>query len=1093
MVDPHANGCPEPEVLAAYVDHGLSLSERARVEAHLASCPQCIALVAGAVRTVAEVSAHVPDGVVTAEATPWVTRRSLAGALSAAAAVLAVVALPSLVRPWLERDAGLVSLVVSVGEQRSVLGRLTGGFPHAPLDVPSAGGQDGRAAETDRVLLTAGKIRESFGGRETPSELHALGVSQLLAGRYDEAAQALLAASREQPANAQYLSDVAAVQLERARLGLRPDDLPRALAAADRARRLDPSLREAWFNRALAVSALSLTEEARAAWLEYLERDGTSPWAAEARLRLDDLRKPTPAAAWSAIEERLHRSFDASTAEAAVRAQTTNARALIESSLLPAWSTAVLAGGTGQVELERVRVMAEAMRRVAGDAVYRDAVTAIDRATAAGQAGRLARAHQAFAAATAQFDEDRFATAAPGFTAAREEFHALGSPFSLLADVHLGATEYVAGHYAVAEPLLAVTQAAAESKGYAYAAARSTWFRGLIAFAQSRIADAQDFYENTLATFVRMGDVEQGASAHSLLAALNFYLGDKGAEWQHRQLALQALPLSRSPRFKHLILGSAAASVRFDAPETALAIQDAVLANAREWGRDAAIADVLAQRSATLVTLGRFDDARRTLDEARAHIPNVSDESFRRIFELPVLAAESDLRRSNDPRAAVAAAARGLELAEARGDRARLPQFQLLLAKANIVWGNLRAAERALAGGMKAFDEERASLTDEGRVSASDESWQLFDTAVQLAIHSRDYERAFALAERARARSLVERRLASTGPTLAEARRLLKPGDVIVALNQFDDELAVWSISRSEIKVTLRPLKRVDATRLAARQQLEIARESAPAASAILYDEIIRPIASQLRGAARLSVIPDATYQDVSFAALWNTTDQRFLVEDVVVTGAPSFWALAAADRAPAAARTEDVLVLSTRAQSDRAAHAIAGVYRRPELLESSDATRGRFMAGASGHGIVHLAAPAIRNDAFPLLSGIQLADEPGRRHSGLLLGREIAAQSLSHTNLVVLDEVESGSQNRGEGTLSMARAFLAAGVPAVLGTLPGADESAARDLMIGFHREMTASGSAAKALSTVQRNAIQQNGRRLGAWTALVLYGSDR
>src|SRR6187455_2711447 len=63
MVDPHTNGCPEPEVLAAYVDRGLSLSERARVDAHLASCPQCIALLAGVARTVAEVSAHAPGAV----------------------------------------------------------------------------------------------------------------------------------------------------------------------------------------------------------------------------------------------------------------------------------------------------------------------------------------------------------------------------------------------------------------------------------------------------------------------------------------------------------------------------------------------------------------------------------------------------------------------------------------------------------------------------------------------------------------------------------------------------------------------------------------------------------------------------------------------------------------------------------------------------------------------------------------------------------------------------------------------------------------------------------------------------------------------
>ena len=84
-------------------------------------------------------------------------------------------------------------------------------------------------------------------------------------------------------------------------------------------------------------------------------------------------------------------------------------------------------------------------------------------------------------------------------------------------------------------------------------------------------------------------------------------------------------------------------------------------------------------------------------------------------------------------------------------------------------------------------------------------------------------------------------------------------------------------------------------------------------------------------------------------------------------------------------------------------------------------------------------------------------------------------------------------SSHRGEGTSSLARAFLTAGVPAVVGTLPGVDENATRDLLVSFHREMATAVSAEQALTTVQRNAIQQNGRRLGAWTALVLYGSDR
>ena len=95
--------------------------------------------------------------------------------------------------------------------------------------------------------------------------------------------------------------------------------------------------------------------------------------------------------------------------------------------------------------------------------------------------------------------------------------------------------------------------------------------------------------------------------------------------------------------------------------------------------------------------------------------------------------------------------------------------------------------------------------------------------------------------------------------------------------------------------------------------------------------------------------------------------------------------------------------------------------------------------------------------------------------------------------NLVVIDEVEATSANRGEGTLSLARAFMAAGVPAVVGTLPGAGETATRDLMVGFHRRLASGMPPAEALTDLQRYVLQSNGRRLGAWSALVMYGSDR
>ena len=1089
MVDTHPHGCLEPEVLAAYVDHSLSLAERARVETHLASCPTCTALLAGVVRAVAQIAPVLPQAVDAVGVSPRAAWQAIARALAAAAAVIAVLALPTLVRPWLERDAGLVGLAGAVGEQRSVLGRLTGGFPHAPLDGSSAGGQDDRAAETDRVLLTAGRIRESLGELTTPSRLHATGMAQLLSRRYDAAAQLLLAASREQPNNAQYLSDVAAVQLERARRGLRPDDLPRALAAADRARRLDPSLREAWFNRALAITALSLTDQAKTAWTEYLRRDSTSPWAEEARRRLEELSLPTPAAAWDTMAARLEQSIDAASAEAAVRAQTTEARNFIEQKLFVDWANAVLAGDDASTELERLRIMSEAMLRVAGDAIYVDAVNVLGIASPSERKRRLADSHKAFAAASSLFNQDRFREAELPLAHARAELHALGSPFTTLADVQHGAIKYVEGNYSQADADLRSAHAAAAGGNYQYASARATWFLGLIAFAEGRLAEAQSFYEDTLATFERMGDVEQTAAGHGLITGVHFVLGNSAAEWHHRRQSLAGLQVSSSPRFKYSLLVSAAISVRAQNPEAALVLFEGVVAEAVRSGRDAAIVDALAQRAATLAALGRPGEASAELRDAKTRLAAVPDESFRRLFELPVLAVESDLLRASNPRAAVVAAERAIQTAAGRGDRARLPQLQLRLAKANIVSGKFDAAEQALVAGIEAFDQTRAKPAGVAGIAAFDESWQLFETAVQLAVRRGEYERAFVLAERGRVHT-GDAGVRLQVPTLSDAQRAQGPDEAIIALNQFDDEVALWVIRRHGTIVVRRPMLRVDAQRIIARQQDEIRLETnQPTASAALYDTVIRPLTKHLAGVKHITFVPDSTYQDVSFSALWDRSRNRFLVENWTLSEVPSVTLLASATRDGLAERVADsILVLSSDAT---VAKTIADQYRHADVAVGVNATRSRAFGGTNP--VVHFSVPTHRNTAYPLWSRLILSDEPGRKYSGALLGRDIASGRMPNTRLVVLDELRTEQGYRTAGTIDLATAFLAAGVPAVLGTLPGADERESRELIVGFHRQITAQVSAVEALSRIQRNALRQNGGRLGAWTALVLYGSDR
>lgn len=48
------------EQLAAYIDHGLSLAERNRAEQHLATCDQCVDMLAASVLAVNEIAQRLP-------------------------------------------------------------------------------------------------------------------------------------------------------------------------------------------------------------------------------------------------------------------------------------------------------------------------------------------------------------------------------------------------------------------------------------------------------------------------------------------------------------------------------------------------------------------------------------------------------------------------------------------------------------------------------------------------------------------------------------------------------------------------------------------------------------------------------------------------------------------------------------------------------------------------------------------------------------------------------------------------------------------------------------------------------------------------
>ena len=324
--------------------------ERTAVMVHLADCVECRA-VATAVVELNQVAVlddlwNAPaarPAPVTPSATRlrrWSAEKTRAPALIAFAVsvMLASLAipLPFIVASSASRQAVSTLANVSAG-QRPIEARLSR-FGYAPHAAAASGDT---AFGRWQLVAAAGRIRDTYEDDLAVTSRQAVGVAALLVGQLDDAVASLSMAVSLAPRNADILNDLAAAYYERATTASRLDDLPRALTVVERALLEAPGAHHAWFNRALIIQALGLRAEARTAWEAYVERDPWSPWATEARARVERLATDaTVTREWAALRATLERGADAAAADAAVGRHTSRTREFVERDLLAAWVSA---------------------------------------------------------------------------------------------------------------------------------------------------------------------------------------------------------------------------------------------------------------------------------------------------------------------------------------------------------------------------------------------------------------------------------------------------------------------------------------------------------------------------------------------------------------------------------------------------------------------------------------------------------------------------------------------------------------------------------------------------------------------------------
>jgi CHAT domain-containing protein/tetratricopeptide (TPR) repeat protein len=353
---------------------------------------------------------------------------------------------------------------------------------------------------------------------------------------------------------------------------------------------------------------------------------------------------------------------------------------------------------------------------------------------------------------------------------------------------------------------------------------------------------------------------------------------------------------------------------------------------------------------------------------------------------------------------------------------------------------------------------------------------------------------------------------------LGEFRELLGTDTLLLEYAVGEERSFLWLLGADGLETRVLPGRAALAAQthqvheLLSRRSRRSSRRVEQKATAALGQTLLGPIADRLTG-MRLLIVPDGPLYAAPFAALQVRPEGPPLLVEHEIVLAPSASALvllrreqshrtpAAGDlaliadpvfgaddpRLQGAAASRFPVRESLRSGRERRLPRLPQTRREAEAilrLLSPSATqvaaldfaadRGAVLDGLlDGYRIIHFATHSILEPEQPELSSLvlSLVDAAGRPRDGFLRAYEIRDLHLS-ADLVVLSACSTGvgRELRGEGPLSLSRAFLGAGASRVVVSLWDVEDKPTAELMSRFYQGYLASGlSPAQALRQAQ------------------------
>jgi CHAT domain-containing protein/tetratricopeptide (TPR) repeat protein len=945
------------------------------------------------------------------------------------------------------------------------------------------------------------------------------GLLRLVTGQFDSAIAALRVG---RPAAA---NDLAVAHINRGQTAHDSLDLLAALELLEQASGQRPGGPDLLFNRALVLRFLHLRRLSMLAFREFLEIEKAGFWADEARQSIWQLSREKRGLSWGQIEAQLM-DFSATTTPkllmTAAHEFPHEAREFCEGRLVRKAMEKALNGEreAALTMVGRAHELGSVLADLRLDHLMKDETERLRRVLARNDQGSTLRAFEPlrlyfrgmdFYSARSHSSAVDFLTAAAQGLAEEE------SPLALKAELYVE----IAGHYRTSGRVQSRIRRLCQRipNRFPELAARCSWMDGIALASGSHFEAAIESYLVAARLLEKTSGPNRASILDMLLAESLDARGEVNRAWKHRAKAMSVLPYQNDVQRRYGTLVEAAQALgRNERPALALIfLEELAMLVASDYDVPYARGEVELEIVANLRRLGRKDEALIHLEKAVSVLSATEPGAMRDRLELNAWLERGWLELPEDPD-------RALEFFRVADDFSRQSSYSFrelpvlsAIAAAEKQRGDEAAYEKTLARTVDSL--ERARRETKSWAAGADSfhrSEIVFDELIAANLETQGISAvAFDWVERSRAQSLLDRWRFPAGDRapLASLERVAAELPAKTALLEMafaGGKLQCWIVTGGKSRHVSLALDRAQVER---RVEAFLALLESGGSEhrirhlgEVLFKEILSPLALEYESLSRVVVVADEPIRKIPFAALVDPSSGAYLVEKTAVSSAPSATLLLlATEKSGSTVFKPQPLVmgigkiengpyayLAELPHALAEAQEVARIFGGRSLIDR-EATKSELQKWLGNANTFHYSGHGIASSRYPEDSALVLQPE-SPIDDGLLRIADLASLPTRNLRLVTLSACETlrGYESGREGTLSLALAFFAAGVPEVIGTKWRIDDEGSASLMRLFYRNLAA-GPPAEALRQAQVAHLLSGDSRLATpanWAAFELVG---